>query len=126
MPGLWEARGRCGGPFPLDGRGKPLLREGKVRDGVVTVSGEFVLPDPRFKSVEWDRCPVAAVGHRECPAPEAAESWLVDAFNTANWTVDGRPLRDFVEHPTDALKDAVLLIQSEAAKMHERIRKSGG
>lgn len=119
-PALHKSRGHCRDPFPMGRNGQPLVHGGQVVDGRVLVPGNFVLNDPRFSRVRWDRCPVASVGHPDCPAPEMVEPWLVTAFNAANWTVDGASLRDFVEEPTDALKEAVLLIRREAEKMRKK------
>lgn len=119
IPGLLAARGNCGGAFPTDKRGRPLVHGGQVVDGRVVVPGSLVLNSPRFQGVRWDSCPVAAVGHADCPRPEAREDWLGTVFDAANWVADGRPLKDFVDEPTDALRQAVLVVRSEAAKMHE-------
>jgi hypothetical protein len=126
VPGLWEARGRCGGPFPTDKRGRPLVHGGRLEEGRVVVPGSLVLNDPRFAKVVWDRCPVAIVGHPDCPAPEVAEDWIGVVFDAANWVADGRPLRDLVDEPTDALREAVLVVRREAAKLHEKERAVKG
>lgn len=107
----------------MDKRGKPRVHGGRLVEGRVVVPGSLVLNSPRFQSVQWDSCPVAAVGHPDCPAPEAREEWLGTAFDAFNWTVDGAPLRDFVDEPTDALREAVLAIKREASKMHEAKNK---
>ncbi|RTL21342.1 MAG: hypothetical protein EKK55_16375 [Rhodocyclaceae bacterium] len=118
IPGLMAARGNCGGPFPLDKRGRPLVHGGRIEEGRVVVPGSLVLNSPRFANVRWESCPVAAVGDPSCPRPESREEWLGVAFDAANWTVDGAPLRDLIDEPTDALREAVLVIRREAAKMN--------
>jgi hypothetical protein len=85
-----------------------------------------VLNDPRFGAVEWTSCPVAIVGHPECPAPDVAEDWIGAVFDAVNWVADGRSLRDMVDQPTDGLREAVLVVRREAAKLHEKERKVKG
>ena len=107
-------RGKCVSPFPVGPDGRPLYPGARLRaDGVVVVPGDLVLNDPRFAKVEWESCPVALVGHRDCPENSATEGWITQVFETANWISQGNSLRDWCPAPTPALKEAVLVVQRE-------------
>lgn len=103
-----------------------MVHGGRLKEGRVVLPGSLVLNDPRFQGVEWGACPVAIVGHPECPAPDVAEGWIGDVFDAVNWVADGRSLRDLVDQPTDGLREAVLVVRREAAKLHEKERKVKG
>lgn len=119
-PQLHEARGRCGGPFPLGPDGRPLVDGGEVDEfGMVTVPGDVVIFDPKFKHARHTSCPRALAGCTGCPEPKVP-GWLQTAFEAASWVSNGGTLRDLVDEPTDAFRGLVLAARIEGEAAHRK------
>lgn len=67
------------------------------------LAGDIVLPDQRFAD---DR-------HLYCPTCAQAASWVRDAAEAWEWTERGGALVDYLEHPSGALVEGILLIGRE-------------
>jgi len=90
----------------------------------VLVQGSSVLSgDPRFDDVLFDRCPLALVGHPDCPDPGARQEWLGEVFDAFNWQQSGASIRDVVPEPSQALIDAVLHVRRERDALSARRRR---
>lgn len=82
-------------------------------DGVVTVQGSIVLPDPRFDDQTWRSCPVAATWSRS----------LVQITEAHQAVKAGLGLDAVVQAPSAACVEGVLVLDYEIDLLHRQQEK---
>ncbi len=71
----------------------------------------------------FDCCPLALVGHPDCPEPGARQAWVGDMIDAFNWQQNGASVRDIEPNPSPALIDGVLHIARERDALSARRRR---